>query len=138
MAETIGSRLSLEEVVSSLVKVETPGSIRLDQALERIGYEMSSDILGDKRVIWVQAKAHSPQRNRPIVALTLEAGGIYHAPMTDHSLGIEQALKARLISILVNESEDEVQFSFEGEADPIEMRFIKLSTKYTREKWGSI
>lgn len=123
-----------------MVRIETPGSVPLAQALERIGYEMTTDIRGDNRMIWrIQAKSQSPQRNRPSVALMLARGGIYHAPMFDYSLDHAQDVpKARLINILVDEQQDEVQFSFEGEADPSQMRFIKLSTEYTRETWGSI
>lgn len=138
MTEQRRNQLPLEQVITSLVKIETAGDIGLETALQRIGFEILSDLPSGTSDILISVRPILKPNSDATVVLVLSKGGIFHVPRSDGYFKDKEAPPARLIGVNVHDLKKQVQFSFEGVADPLERRFIKLQTGYSREDWGSI
>jgi len=138
MVEQRRNQLPLEQVITSLVKVETGGNIGLETALQRIGFEILSDLPSDTEDILISVRPILKPNSHATVVLVLSRGGIFHIPQRDEYFEDREAPPARLTMVSVYDLKKQVQFSFEGVDDPKERRFIKLQTEYSREDGGSI
>ncbi len=125
------------ETISSMVEVETPGNIGLVQALQRVGYEITSQMEEEGEIVQIQARVRNPNNVPSSVALVFSEEGIFHASKYDSFGDKSLSSKVQLIKISVGNNE-EVEFYFKGVKDPSSRRFIKLATSYNRQLWGNI
>ena len=73
------TQISLEEILSSMVEIEAVGGVGLEGTLQVIGYEMTSQMREEGRIIWIHAKVRNPN-SVPSIALKLSKDGLFHAP----------------------------------------------------------
>src|SRR3989304_7810598 len=82
MSETLRDQITLGEVIASHSEVATEGNIPLENALEKLGYGITSFLTGGERIILIRPR--SVNRGRPdTIALRLSLGGLYHSPEYD-------------------------------------------------------
>ena len=140
MVEQEKNQISVEELLASMVNIETPGNEGLAVTLQKIGYEITTDTRRDGKVIWIHASYETTiPRHAPSVALIFSKDGVIHAPKYDQSFDTDENIpKAKLVNVAVPPYENKIEFSFEGVENPEDKRIITLVTNHTREKSGDI
>ena len=133
MSETLRDQITLGEVIASHSEVATEGNIPLENALEKLGYGITSFLTGGERIIVIRLR--SVNSGRPdTIALRLSLGGLYHSP--EHDLTVPKSSEVpaeRLVRVEVSDLFSYSEFTFKSVSPKVGIRMVKLKTLHQME-----